>query len=67
MCLSKAYVERHGGRELLMEEIASIAIENDRLRLKTLFGEEKEVYGSIKRIDFMTHNIYLQEIKPEDK
>ena len=67
MCLSKAYVERHGGRELLMEEIASIAIEDDRLLLKTLFGEEKEVYGSIKRIDFMTHNIYLQEIKPEDK
>ena len=67
MCLSKAYVEKNGSRELLMEEVASIDFKDDKLQLKTLFGEEKEVYGSIKRIDFMTHNVYLQEIKPEVK
>jgi len=67
MCLSKAYVEKNGSRKLLMEEVASIDFKDDKLQLKTLFGEEKEVYGSIKRIDFMTHNVYLQEIEPEDK
>jgi len=61
MCLSKAYVEKNGGRELLMEEVASIDFKGDRLQLKTLFGEEKEISGSIKRIDFMTHNILLEE------
>ena len=61
MCLSKAYVEKKGGRELLMEEVSSIDIKGDRLQLKTLFGEEKEISGSIKRIDFMTHNILLEE------
>ncbi len=67
MCLSKAYVEKNGSRELLMEEVASIEFKDDKLQLKTLFGEEKEIPGSITRIDFMTHNVYLQETKPKDK
>ena len=62
MCLSKAYIERNGNRELLMEEVASIDFKDDSLQLKTLFGEEKEVHGRIKRIDFMTHNIILEDV-----
>lgn len=63
MCLSKAYIERDGSRELLMEEVASIDIQDDKLLLKTLFGEEKEVAANIKQIDFMARNILLQEHK----
>jgi len=63
MCLSKAYFERDGSRELLMEEVASIVIQDNKLRLKTLFGEEKEVAANIKQIDFMRHNILLREQK----
>ena len=63
MCLSKAYIERDGSRELLMEEVASIDIQDDKLLLKTLFGEEKEVAANIKQIDFMTNNILLREHK----
>ena len=54
MCLSKAYVDRNGKRELLMEEIASVNIEDDRLLFKSLFGEQKEVAASIRQIDFVT-------------
>ena len=64
MCLSKAYVDKNGNKELLMEQIASIDIEDNKLRLKTLFGEEKEVAGSIRQIDFMSHNIFLEVAKP---
>ncbi len=63
MCLSKAYFERDGSRELLMEEVASIDIQDDKLLLKTLFGEEKEVAANIKQINFMTHDILLQDRK----
>ncbi len=63
MCLSKAYIERDGSRELLMEEVASIDIQDDTLLLKTLFGEEKEVAANIKQIDFLARNILLQEHK----
>jgi len=65
MCLSKAYVERNGNRELLLEEIASVKIENNKLLFKTLFGEQKEVKASIRQIDFMTHSIFLEDPKEE--
>jgi predicted RNA-binding protein len=61
MCLSKAYVETGGQRELLMEEVASLGFDKDKLRLKTLFGEEKEIAANIKEIDFMTHAIILEK------
>jgi len=60
MCLSKAYVEISGKRELLMEEVASLEIKDDKLLLKTLFGEQKEIGANIKQIDFLTHNIILE-------
>ena len=60
MCLSKVYVDRDGKKELLIEEIASVNIEDDKLLFKTLFGEEKEVKANIRQIDFMTHSIFLE-------
>jgi len=62
MCLSKAYVDRNGKRELVMEEVASVEFGDDKLLFKTLFGEQKEVKGSIKEIDFLTHSIVLQNL-----
>jgi len=43
MCLAKAYVDRNGKRGLLMEEIASLEIKDEKLLLETLFGEQKEI------------------------
>ena len=63
MCLSKAYVKKNGDRELLMEEVASVKIEDNKLLFTTLFGEQKEVRASIRQIDFMTHSIFLEDIK----
>jgi predicted RNA-binding protein len=59
MCLSKAYLESNGDKQLLLEEVASLKIEDGNLLLKTLFGDEKTVQASIKQIDFLTHNIVL--------
>lgn len=63
MCLSRVYVDRNGGRELLMEEVASLKVEGTKLLLKTLFGEEKKITANIKQIDFMTRSIFLENIK----
>ena len=62
MCLSKAYVERQGKRELLMEEVASVGIKGDRLLLRTLFGEQKEITASIREIDFLNRSIILENL-----
>jgi len=63
MCLSKAYVDRNGKRQLLMKEIASVKIENEKLLLRTLFGEQKEIEANIRQIDFLTHSIFLENVK----
>lgn len=63
MCLSKVYVDKGDKEELLMGEIASLEIEGKRLLFKTLFGEEKEIEANIKQINFMTHSIFLENLK----
>jgi len=60
VCLSKAFIERDGNRELVMEEVASVDVEDGKLLLKTLFGEQKEVAATIRQIDFVTHSIFLK-------
>jgi len=63
MCLSKAHAGRNGKMELLFEEVASLKIEKGKILLKTLFGEQKEVWGNIKEIDFLDGQIFLEEVK----
>ena len=63
MCLSKVYVEREGKRELLMEEIASVEIGDDKLLFKTLFGEQKEIEANIREIDFLSHSLVLENLR----
>jgi predicted RNA-binding protein len=65
MCLSKAYVDTDGKRELLMEEVASIEFKEGRLVVKTLFGEQKEIKADIRQIDFLTHTIVLGNLEAE--
>ena len=62
MCLSKVYVDRNGKRELLMEEIASVEIEDNKLLFKTLFGEQKEIEANIRQIDFLSHSLVLENL-----
>lgn len=63
MCLSKAYVDRDGKRELLLEEVVSIKVKDGKLLLRTLFGEQKEIGANISEIDFLTHSIFLENPK----
>jgi predicted RNA-binding protein len=63
MCLSKAYLLRDGQRQLLLEEVASLDADGDRLHLKTLFGEQRELRARVREIDLLSHSILLEESK----
>lgn len=63
MCLSKVYVDTDGKRELMMEEVASIGVEKNKLLVKTLFGEQKEIKAVVKQIDFVTNSIILENLE----
>ncbi len=59
MCLSKAYIDNGGELELIAEEISSVDVAGDRLRLKTLFGDSTEINATIREIDLLSHRIVL--------
>ena len=59
MCLSKVYIDDNGKKKLLAEEVASVEVKGNQVLLKNLFVEEKKVEASIKKIDFLTHDIVL--------
>jgi predicted RNA-binding protein len=63
MCLSKAYVDCDGDKELLMADVASLEITRGKLLLKTLFGEQQEIGANIKQVDFLNHSITLEKPK----
>ncbi len=63
MCLSKAYVDTDGKRELVMQEITSIGFEEGKLLVTTLFGEQKEIKANIREINFLTHSIVLENLE----
>jgi len=42
-----------------MDGIGLMKIENDRLILNSIFGEQKEIEAHIKEIDFLHHSITL--------
>ena len=59
MCLAKACIRENGEEKLVMEGIALMKIENDRLILNSLFGEQKEIEAQVREIDFLHHSITL--------
>ena len=61
MCLAKAYIGKKDEDALLMEEIASIKIEDGKLLVTSLFGEKKEIAATIKEIDFKSSDIILEK------
>ena len=62
MCLAKAYKGRSEQSELVMEEVSSLKMEGHKVILKTLFGEQKEVAGVIREIDFQKGRIVLEQL-----
>lgn len=64
MCLARACIRENGEEKLVMEGIALMKIENDRLILGSLFGEQKGIEACIKEIDFLHHSITLGTAGP---
>ncbi len=59
MCLGKAYIEADNKRELVMDSIALLEIDDNKVRLSTIFGDRKELEARIKEIDFEGSRIIL--------
>ena len=60
MCLAKAYLGESEAGELILEDVALLRVEEGKLLLRSLFGEQKEVDCTIKTIDFQKSSIILE-------
>lgn len=62
MCLAKAYLQEKGEKELLLQEVALVEIENKKLILSTIFGEKREIEADLKEIDFQNSSVILERL-----
>ena len=61
MCQSNAYLKKNNEEELLLEDVARIEIlDNNIIKLVSLFGEEKEIKGTLGEINLLSHKIFIE-------
>jgi predicted RNA-binding protein len=61
MCEANAYLAKDGEEELFMESVDVIKPEGEnRLLIVDIFGDQKVLYGRIKKISLVNHRILLE-------
>ena len=60
MCLAKAFIT-NASKQPIFEDIARVRVLGDKVKMETLFGEEKVVPGRVVEIDFSTSSILLDK------
>jgi len=64
MCQSTVYLMKEDGtQEEVLAEVASIIPEGEKLRLVSLFGEEKVIDARIEEIDLLEHKILVRPLR----
>ena len=60
MCQSSVYAIDGEREELLLEDVALVEVDGDRVELKSLFGEPLSIRARIKEINLVKHKIILE-------
>ena len=60
MCMAKLY-ETVEGDKPVVEDIAYMTIDGDRVEVETLFGEKKVLQGKVRQIDFLKSRVELEK------
>ncbi len=63
MCEANAYIYENGEERLYLESVDILRPEGDRIYLRNLFGEQKELKGRIKEISLLSHKIVLERVE----
>ena len=60
MCQSNVYALKDDQEELVLEDVAFVEVDGDRITMKTLFGEPVSLKAQVEHIDLMKHRIVLR-------
>ena len=61
MCEANVYVLRDGREERILENVDLLEPLEGKIRLVSLFGEEKIVSGRIKSVNLVDHKIVIEQ------
>jgi len=59
MCLANAYPKEEMN-EPILEDIAHMQLDGDRIRMETMFGEEKVILGKVLEVDFESSKVIVE-------
>ncbi len=60
MCESNAYVIKDGNERLVMESVCLVKPQEDSVLLRSLFGEETIIHGTLRELDLTGHRILVE-------
>ncbi len=60
MCMAKLYEAAESDKPVV-EDIAYMIIDGDRVEVETLFGEKKVFQGKVRQIDFLKSRVQLEK------
>ena len=60
MCLARVYEVAKEG-EPIVEDIAYMIIEGNRVEIETLFGERRVFQGKVRQVDFVKSKVVLEK------
>ena len=62
MCEANVYVEKDGIEELILESVDIVEPQDDgSFRLVSIFGEQKIVKGTLKKMNLVDHKIVFTQ------
>jgi len=61
MCEARVYLVKEDQEEQIMRDVVLLRPEGDGVFLATLLGDRRIVHGTIEKIDFLRHTVYLKE------
>ena len=61
MCESSVFIEKEGGRALLMEEVVHVEVDGENIKLTGILGEIRAIKGRITEINLLKHTIVIAE------
>lgn len=60
MCEANAYLLKEGKEELILEAVDKVENEGSRIRIESIFGEQKVVQGQIRSMSLVNHKIVIE-------
>ena len=61
MCEANAYLLKDGKEELFLGALDTVEPDDGKLRLTSIFGEQKFIKGKITRLSLVDHKVIIEQ------